>query len=372
MAPNDALPAVLVVNDDGIEAAGIKALVSVLGSAGFCRVFVCAPDVEKSACAQSITIRETLEANLVEDYEGAAVAYSLTGTPADCASMGLSGQLFKGVKPLLVISGINKGANTGRQVIYSGTVAGAREAVIQGVPGISISLDWAESSTDAHFSPAAATCLPLIRCVLEAAASGQLSSSGGDRLLLNMNVPVDPSKSKGFKLAQQGQARVAFPWTHIAKKRTGVQLAGIGGAGGGGRGLPGMMGGRGLPGMVGGRGLPGMAGGRGLPGMTGPSPVSLAQLGSVASAAGAARCKIPGEEGKEGDGEEPWQPLHKMHFRHEPSGWDVLDKDPAFDSAALALGYVTVTPLAISTSINVQPQLKSDLAWLAPLLPNDA
>ncbi|GJP32628.1 hypothetical protein CLOM_g17239 [Closterium sp. NIES-68] len=285
MAPNDALPAVLVVNDDGIEAAGIKALVSVLGSAGFCRVFVCAPDVEKSACAQSITIRETLEANLVEDYEGAAVAYSLTGTPADCASMGLSGQLFKGVKPLLVISGINKGANTGRQVIYSGTVAGAREAVIQGVPGISISLDWAESSTDAHFSPAAATCLPLIRCVLEAAASGQLSSSGGDRLLLNMNVPVDPSKSKGFKLAQQGQARVAFPWTHIAKKRTGVQLAGIGGAGGGGRGLPGMMGGRGLPGMVGGRGLPGMAGGRGLPGMTGPSPVSLAQLGSVASAA---------------------------------------------------------------------------------------
>ncbi|CAI5514562.1 unnamed protein product, partial [Closterium sp. Naga37s-1] len=339
MAANDALPAVLVVNDDGIEAPGIKALVAVLGSAGFCRVFVCAPDVERSACAQSITIRETLEANLVEDYEGAAVAYSLTGTPADCASMGLSGQLFKGIKPLLVISGINKGANTGRQVIYSGTVAGAREAVIQGAPGISISLDWAAASTDAQFSPAAATCLPLIRCVLEAATAGQLSSSGGDPLLLNVNVPLDPVKSKGFKLAQQGHARVAFPWTHIAKKRTGVQLAGLGGAAAGGRGLPGMMGGRGLPGMMGGRGLPGMVGGRGLPGMTGPPAVSLAEIGSVASAAGAARSKTPGEESKEDGGDEPWQPLHKMHFRHEPSGWDVLDKDPAFDSAALALGY---------------------------------
>ncbi|CAI5954027.1 unnamed protein product, partial [Closterium sp. NIES-65] len=382
MAANDALPAVLVVNDDGIEAPGIKALVAVLGSAGFCRVFVCAPDVERSACAQSITIRETLEANLVEDYEGAAVAYSLTGTPADCASMGLSGQLFKGIKPLLVISGINKGANTGRQVIYSGTVAGAREAVIQGAPGISISLDWAAASTDAHFSPAAATCLPLIRCVLEAATSGQLSSSGGDPLLLNVNVPLDPVKSKGFKLAQQGQARVAFPWTHIAKKRTGVQLAGMGGAAAGGRGLPGMMGGRGLPGMMGGRGLPGMVGGRGLPGMTGPPAVSLAEIGSVASAAvsahlfpsyeGAARSKTPGEESKEDGGDEPWQPLHKMHFRHEPSGWDVLDKDPAFDSAALALGYVTLTPLAITAAIDIHSRLKEDLAWLAPLLPHDA
>ncbi|CAI5490510.1 unnamed protein product [Closterium sp. Naga37s-1] len=479
MAANDALPAVLVVNDDGIEAPGIKALVAVLGSAGFCRVFVCAPDVERSACAQSITIRETLEANLVEDYEGAAVAYSLTGTPADCASMGLSGQLFKGIKPLLVISGINKGANTGRQVIYSGTVAGAREAVIQGAPGISISLDWTAASTDALFSPAAATCLPLIRCVLEAATTGQLSSSGGDPLLLNVNVPLDPVKpkvcaapearggdplllnvnvpldpvkSEGFKLAQQGQgrvafswthiakkrtgvqlagmsgalniplllvppssilhsrnpqqgfklaqqghgrvafpmhiakkrtghARVAFPWTHIAKKRTGVQLAGMGGAAAGGRGLSGMMGGRGLPGMMGGRGLPGMVGGRGLPGMTGPPAVSLAEIGSVASAAvsahpyayeGAARSKTPGEESKEDGGDEPWQPMHKMHFRHEPSGWDVLDKDPAFDSAALALGYVTVTPLAITASIDIQPRLNEDLAWLAPLLPHDA
>ncbi|CAI5486365.1 unnamed protein product [Closterium sp. Naga37s-1] len=498
MAANDALPAVLVVNDDGIEAPGIKALVAVLGSAGFCRVFVCAPDVyvalpllralsvhpfpppegpdgglggadeahsdakhsmlsrvfalllsaplEKSITIRktleanlvedyeghilnptcvftSITIRKTLEANLVEDYEGAAVAYSLTGTPADCASAGLS---------VNVISGINKGANTGRQVssrmlAFESTQKGHNLEAPQ----------KAAASTDAHFSPAAATCLPLIRCVLEAATSGQLSSSGGDPLLLNVNVPLDPVKSKGFKLAQQGQervafswthiakkctgvqlagmsgalnlplplvppssilhslnpqqgfklaqqgqARVAFPWTHIAKKRTGVQLAGMGGAAAGGRGLPGMMGGRGLPGMMGGRGLPGMVGGRGLPGMTGPPAVSLAEIGSVASAAvgahlfpsyeGAARSKTPGEESKEDGGDEPWQPLHKMHFRHEPSGWDVLDKDPAFDSAALALGYVTLTPLAITAAIDIHSRLKEDLAWLAPLLPHDA
>ncbi|CAI7847501.1 unnamed protein product, partial [Closterium sp. NIES-53] len=86
----------------------------------------------------------------------------------------------------------NRPANS----IYSGTVAGAREAVIQGAPGISISLDWTAASTDALFSPAAATCLPLIRCVLEAATTGQLSSSGGDPLLLNVNVPLDPVKPK--------------------------------------------------------------------------------------------------------------------------------------------------------------------------------
>ncbi|GMP77064.1 hypothetical protein CsSME_00033470 [Camellia sinensis var. sinensis] len=132
-------PTVMVTNDDGIDAPGLRALVRVLVSANRYEVFVCAPDSEKSAVSHSITWRNAVSVKEVE-IDG-ATAFAVSGTPADCTSLGISKALFPST-PDLVISGINMGSNCGYHIVYSGTVAGAREAFFNGVPSLSISYDW--------------------------------------------------------------------------------------------------------------------------------------------------------------------------------------------------------------------------------------
>ncbi|CAF2151111.1 unnamed protein product [Brassica napus] len=132
-------PTIMVTNDDGIDAHGLRALVRVLVSTNLYDVRVCAPDSEKSAVSHSIIWSRPLTAQRVE-IDGAE-AYAVSGTPADCTGLGLSEALFPSL-PDLVLSGINVGSNCGYNIVYSGTVAGAREAFIYDIPSASISYDW--------------------------------------------------------------------------------------------------------------------------------------------------------------------------------------------------------------------------------------
>lgn len=139
----------LLVNDDGIHAPGIRALCDAAIAAGH-RVSICAPDRERSGASHSITITETLQAQKV-DYPGAEAAYSTSGSPADCARLGLC--LIHEVDA--VISGINNGSNIGNACIYSGTVGAATEASMAGVPALASSLLIARERTPEEFADSA-------------------------------------------------------------------------------------------------------------------------------------------------------------------------------------------------------------------------
>ena len=124
---------IMLVNDDGIHAPGIRVLADAAIAAGH-RVSVCAPAEERSAASHSITLRGGLKPERVEFY-GAEIAYAVDGTPADCARLGLF--LIPGVDA--VLSGVNNGENLGGACVYSGTVAAAMEASMSGVPGMAVS-----------------------------------------------------------------------------------------------------------------------------------------------------------------------------------------------------------------------------------------
>ena len=128
---------ILVVNDDGIGAEGIIRLAALAKRLG--HVTVVAPEKQCSAMSHMISIDYPIRVSRADDFPVDGVdAYKLRGTPADCAMLGTTSILEK--KPDLVLSGINDGVNVGYDTIYSGTVAGAREALIQGVPGVAFSV----------------------------------------------------------------------------------------------------------------------------------------------------------------------------------------------------------------------------------------
>ena len=127
---------VALTNDDGIEAHGLRALYTALKNAGH-DVRVIAPMAEQSAVGHAITVRNPLRAK--EYHEGDFHGYGISGTPADCVKLG-TGVLLE-QKPDIVISGINAGANVGPDIMYSGTVAAAREAAAMGYPAMALSFD---------------------------------------------------------------------------------------------------------------------------------------------------------------------------------------------------------------------------------------
>jgi len=194
MAPDDASasgafslmqqpPLILVTNDDGVHAPGIKALAAALGSLG--TVHVVAPDREVSACSQSLTLKHPLRAEKIEER-----VHAVDGTPADCVNLALVKLLPR--RPDLVVSGINRGANLGEDVFYSGTVGGAREGTMFGVPSMAVSL---AVRADADFRPAAEFARRLAAMVLEKGLP--------ERTLLNVNVP--PGKLAGAAITSQGR-----------------------------------------------------------------------------------------------------------------------------------------------------------------------
>jgi len=178
---------ILVTNDDGIHSAGIIALAEALRSLG--DVVVVAPAHEMSAASHSLTLTRPLRIEEIDDHH-----FAVDGTPTDCVTLAMN-HLLKDGLPDLVVSGINKGGNLGEDVSYSGTVAGALEASIYGLPGIAVSL---VQRTDFDFGPAAEFAAELARRVL------------GDGLprgtLLNVNVP--PGPVRGARVTRQGTKNV--------------------------------------------------------------------------------------------------------------------------------------------------------------------
>ena len=174
---------ILVTNDDGIHSQGIIALAEALRQVG--DVFVVAPAHEMSAASHSLTLMRPLRIEKIDDRH-----YSIDGTPTDCVTLAMN-HILKEQPPQLVVSGINKGGNLGDDVTYSGTVAGALEASIHGLPGIAVSL---VQRVDFDFSHAAELAVELARRVL------------GDGLprgtLLNVNVP--PGPVRGIRVTRQG------------------------------------------------------------------------------------------------------------------------------------------------------------------------
>jgi len=176
-------PLILVTNDDGVHAPGIKALAAALRAIG--PVHVVAPDREVSACAQSLTLTRPLRAETVEPF-----VHAVDGTPADCINLAIVKLLSR--RPDLVVSGINRGPNLGDDIFYSGTVGGAREGTFFGIPSIAMSL---AVKSDPDFTHAAAFAVRVARMVL---AKGL-----PERTLLNVNVP--PGVPQGVAMTVQGR-----------------------------------------------------------------------------------------------------------------------------------------------------------------------
>lgn len=186
-------PLILVTNDDGISAPGIRALIDVMKQLG--EVVVVAPDSPQSAMGHAITINNTLFINKVNFDSEVKDEYSCSGTPVDCVKLAVNEILKQ--KPDLCVSGVNHGSNSSINVIYSGTMSAAVEAGIEGIPAIGFSLldyDW-----NADFEP--------IKNSIKTIASEVLENGLPDGVILNVNFPKLKEKElKGIKVCRQAKA----------------------------------------------------------------------------------------------------------------------------------------------------------------------
>jgi 5'-nucleotidase len=173
------MPNILVTNDDGIHAEGLRALVTALEGLG--TTSVVAPHMERSAAAQSLTLRQPIFWEKVAERE-----WAVEGTPADAMVLGLHKLLPE--PPDIVISGVNRGGNMGENIFYSGTVGAAMEAAINRIPAIAVSV--AHRGDGFRFEEAARFARSLAELVLREGLP--------DDVLLNVNVPLEWSGSVRF------------------------------------------------------------------------------------------------------------------------------------------------------------------------------
>jgi len=186
-------PLILVTNDDGINAPGIRALISVIKDIG--DVIVVAPDSPQSGMGHAITINSTLHSSRITPKNSEIIEYSCSGTPADCVKLAINELMPR--KPDLCVSGINHGSNSSINVIYSGTMSAAIEAGIEGVPAIGFSL--LDYSWNADFSQSK----DFIRKITLNALNNGIPKG----VVLNVNIPaVKKSDIKGFKICRQAKA----------------------------------------------------------------------------------------------------------------------------------------------------------------------
>ena len=187
-------PLILISNDDGINAYGIKHLVELMRNLG--EVLVIAPDSPQSGMGHAITIGNTLRLYESNNFEGIK-AYQCSGTPADCVKLA-KGFLLNGRKADLLVSGINHGSNTSISVIYSGTMSAALEGAIEDIPSIGFSV--CDYATDADFSHTDAHVLKI--------ASQVLKTGLPKGVALNVNFPATrPEPIKGIKICRQTRAK---------------------------------------------------------------------------------------------------------------------------------------------------------------------
>ncbi len=192
---------ILITNDDGIAAPGIKALTEVMHELG--EIFIIAPDSAQSGMGHAITINSTLELKHIPGFLGTNNAYSCSGTPVDCVKMGVH-EVMK-TRPNLCVSGINHGSNSSINVIYSGTMSAAVEGGIEGIPSIGFSL--CDYSWDANFE----NIKPFIKKI----ALEVLEKGLPEGVILNVNFPKTDN-IKGIKICRQAKAA----WEEEFDKRT--------------------------------------------------------------------------------------------------------------------------------------------------------
>ena len=178
------LPHILLTNDDGVLAPGLRTLAAAFE--GVAKISIVAPSREQSGAAQSLTLRQPIICHGLSESE-----WAVDGTPADCVIVALHKLLPE--RPDMVISGINFGANLGENVYYSGTVGAAREAALHHIPAVAMSL--CSKGANVKFEPAAR--------VARAAAALILKERLPDQVLLNINVP-EPWTG-GVKLTRQSK-----------------------------------------------------------------------------------------------------------------------------------------------------------------------
>ncbi|XP_042056557.1 5'-nucleotidase SurE-like [Salvia splendens] len=210
---NSSKPVIFVTNSDGIVSPGLSFLLDALIAEGAYSVNVIAPQSDKTTSAHSVSLKETIEVGSVQ-VKG-ATAYEISGTPVDCVSLALSGALFSWTKPLLVICGINKGSSCGHHMFYSSVVAGAREALVYGVPSISISLDWQDESQESDFKDAVDVCLPIIKAAMRDIEKGVFPKGFSS----DLELPRAPSANKGIKVTKRSQWRSNLNWQAVSNTR---------------------------------------------------------------------------------------------------------------------------------------------------------
>lgn len=196
-------PLILITNDDGLFAPGIKALIEVVQEIG--TPIVVAPDSPQSAKGHAISIHDPLRINPVKTFEGVE-AYECSGTPVDCVKLAKD-VILKGREIDLCVSGINHGSNVAINILYSGTMSAAMEASLEGVDSIGFSL--LDFSFEADFESGK----PFIKEIIEYTLKNGL----GDSKLLNVNIPKLPTKEiKGIRVCRQANAR----WKEAFVKNT--------------------------------------------------------------------------------------------------------------------------------------------------------
>lgn len=186
-------PLILVTNDDGVSAPGIRALINVMATIG--EVIVVAPDKPQSAMGHAITINNTLYLNKISKENDSITEYSCSGTPVDCVKLAVNEILKR--KPDLCVSGVNHGSNSSINVIYSGTMSAAVEAGIEGIPAIGFSL--LDYNWDADFEP--------IKSFIKKIVLETLEKKLPEGVILNVNFPKLKEKEiKGIKICRQAKA----------------------------------------------------------------------------------------------------------------------------------------------------------------------
>jgi 5'-nucleotidase len=177
------MPRILITNDDGIHYRGIVALERALQPLG--ETIVVAPSHEMSAASRAITLSRPLRMDKIDESH-----YSVDGTPVDCVTLAMA-KILPDNPPDIIVSGINQGANMGDDVLYSGTVAGAAEAIIYGLPGVAFSL---QGRGELNFGPAADFAARIVEKVL--------AESLPERTILNINIPR--GVIRGVRMTRQG------------------------------------------------------------------------------------------------------------------------------------------------------------------------
>ena len=185
---------ILLTNDDGIEAKGLLVLYNTLKEDKKFNIKVVAPDKERSSVGHAITVFDPI--SVKKEYrDGKLYGYAVNGTPADCVKLAIAAILDK--RPDILVSGINRGANLGGNVIYSGTVSAATEGTIYDVPSIAVSIN---SLKDVDYSYTAKFAKKIVNLVL--------SKGLPEGTLLNINMPdVSEDKIKGVKVTCQSNAK---------------------------------------------------------------------------------------------------------------------------------------------------------------------